>query len=122
MKYILVGFFAAVTLLATGIVGQHEGHHPEEAASASPKAPAAREAPAADVKGKMMAGKADVAKLVDQLVTGFAALENEKDPAALKTKLAEHGKLLKELQSKIQAESQMMEHMHGMMMDDRKNK
>ena len=30
-------------------------------------------------------------------------------------KLAEHGRLLKELQAKLQGQSQMMEHMRGMM-------
>ena len=65
----------------------------------------------------MMAEHAEAAKLVDQLMNGFTAIESEKDPAALKEKLAEHGKLLKELQTKLQGQSQMMEQMHGKMMD-----
>jgi hypothetical protein len=69
--------------------------------------------------GQMMTTRAELAKVTDQLVNGFAAIENEKDPAALKQKLAEHGKLLKELQTKLQGQSHMMEHMHGMMMGDR---
>ena len=66
--------------------------------------------------GPMMASNADAAKLVDQLVSGFAAIENEKDAKVRNEKLAEHGKLLKDLQAKLHGQSQMMEHMHGMMM------
>src|SRR5712692_7396201 len=44
-----------------------------------------------------------LAKLVDQLLKSFAAIEAEKDPAPLQQKLAEHGSLLKELQTKGQA-------------------
>lgn len=55
------------------------------------------------------------AKLADELLKSFAAIEQEKDPAALKTKLAEHGKLLHELQEKLQSQSQMMDRMHQMM-------
>jgi len=69
--------------------------------------------------GQMMADRAEIGKLVDELAKSFAAIEAEKDPAALKAKLAKHGKLLKELQAKVQAESKMMEHMHQMMMGDR---
>ena len=68
----------------------------------------------------MMAEHAAAAKLADQLVAGFAAIETEKDPAALKAKLAAHVKLLRELQGKLQGQSKMMEHMHGMMMDEHK--
>ena len=69
--------------------------------------------------GQMMADRAEITKLIEELAKSFAAIESEQDPAALKAKLAEHGKLLKELQAKVQAESKMMEHMHGMMMGDR---
>jgi hypothetical protein len=50
---------------------------------------------------KMMMGQTETGKLVDQLVKSFTAIEAEKDPAALKGKLAEHGALLKELQTKF---------------------
>jgi hypothetical protein len=66
--------------------------------------------------GPMMATNTDAAKLVDQLVNGFAAIENEKDAKVRNEKLAEHGRLLKELQTKLQGQSQMMGHMRGMMM------
>ena len=109
----LVSVFAVGTLLVTGAVAQHEGHEGHNA----PPADKAAATPAKDeMKGGMMAARAEAGKLADQLVTNFAAIENEKDPAALKEKLAEHGRLLKELQAKLQGSAQMMESMKGKMM------
>jgi hypothetical protein len=68
---------------------------------------------------QMMMGQNETSKLVDQLAKSFAAMEAEKDPVALRTKLTEHGALLKELQTKVQAQSHMMEMMRNMnMMND----
>ena len=118
MKYVfLLSILAVGTLFVTGAIAQHEGHEGHTAPPAADKsaaAPAKGDAKQA-MKGGMMAEHAEVAKLVDQLVTGFEAIETEKDPAALKAELAEHGKLLKELQAKVQGKSQMMEQMHGQM-------
>jgi hypothetical protein len=111
-----LSILAVGTLLVTGAVAQHEGH---EGHTAPPAADKSADMPMNGMMGQMMpimAMHEEVAKLADQLVTSFAAIESEKDPAALKEKLAEHGKLLKELQTKLQGQSQMMEHMHGMMM------
>ena len=64
----------------------------------------------------MMAAHAEAAKLADQLVNGFAAIETETNTKERNEKLAEHGKLLRELQANLKQQSEMMEHMHGMMM------
>lgn len=129
MRNTLVGIFAAATLLVTGAIAQHEGHHPGDAT------PPADKSATMPMQGKMMGGQmmggqmmgqmmpmmamhAEAAKLADQLVAGLPAIENERDAKARNEKLAEHGKLLKELQAKLQAQSQMMEHMHGMMMNE----
>jgi hypothetical protein len=56
----------------------------------------------------MMAQHQETAKLIDQLVASFAAIDAEKDPAVLKGKLAEHGTLLKQLQAKSQESMRMM--------------
>jgi Fe-S cluster assembly scaffold protein SufB len=65
---------------------------------------------------QMMAGNSETAKLVDRLVTGNAAIQAEKDPAVIQKKLAEQGALLKELQTRLQAQTQMMQqHMGGVM-------
>jgi len=60
-------------------------------------------------------GPTETGNLVDRLTKSFAAIEAEKDPAALKGKLAEHGALLKELQKNVQSQSHMMDMMQHMM-------
>ena len=123
MRNILIGVFAAATLLVTGALAQHEEHHPDQATPPADK-PAAMPMP---MMGQMMsqmmpqmmsmmAAHAEAAKLADQLVAGFPAIENEKNGKERKEKLAEHGKLLRQLQANLKGQSEMMEHMHGMMM------
>ena len=69
---------------------------------------------------KMMTQHEEMGNLIDQLLKSFSALEHEKDPVLLKKELAEHAALLKELQSKFQQNSAMMEmgqmSEHSMMM------
>jgi YD repeat-containing protein len=50
-----------------------------------------------------------------RLMASLTAIELEKNSSARKQKLAEHGALLKELQTKVQAQSNMMEMMQHMM-------
>ena len=110
----------ATGILVTGAVAQHEEHHDDQAALTADNA---------DVGGmggmissntmtqmpRMMMGQNEIAKLVDQLMRSFAAVEIEIDPAALRTELAEHGALIKELQAKVQSQSHMMDMMQHMM-------
>ncbi len=65
----------------------------------------------ADHMSEMMGGHREMAALVEKLAQSFAAVQAEKEPAALAKKLAAHGELVKELQTKVQAHSQMMEKM-----------
>jgi hypothetical protein len=124
MRNILVGVFAAATLLVTGVVAQHDEHHPAQATPATDKAGSMpmmgqMSGQMGQMMGQMMpmmAAHAEAAKLADQLVNGFAAIENEKNAKERNEKLAEHGKLLRQLQANLKGQSAMMEHMHGMMM------
>lgn len=65
---------------------------------------------------QMMADNGETAKLLDQVVNSFAAIQAEKDPVVIKQKLAEQGALLKELQAKLQAQTQTMQQRMGPMM------
>jgi len=130
----LVSVFAVGTLLVPGAIAQHEEHHgnqtapPEDKSAAMPMGQMMGQmgqmmtqmnqmtGQMTGQMGQMLTTRAEVAKLTDQLVNGFAAIENEKDAKVRSEKLAEHGKLLKELQAKLQGQSQMMERMQGMMM------
>jgi hypothetical protein len=120
MRNILLFSAVAVgTLFVTGAIAQHEEHHGNEVPPPADKSAAMPMPMMGQMMPQMMsmmAAHAETAKLVDQLVNGFAAIENEKDAKVRDEKLIEHGKLLKELQAKLQGQSQMMEHMHGMMM------
>jgi hypothetical protein len=74
---------------------------------------------------QMMAQLQDVGKLIDRVAQSYAGLENEKEPVVLKKKLAEHGALVKELQTKFHASPVLMEHMGGHpmhMMDEHSEK
>lgn len=65
----------------------------------------------ADHMSEMMGGHREMAALVEKLARSFAVVQADKDPATLQKRLAEHGALLKELQTKVQAHSQMMQKM-----------
>ena len=114
---ILVAAVVTAALFVTGAVAQHEEHHQDQPATPADKTDTGK--PGGSMPGgmmpQMMMGQNETAKLVDQLVKSFPAIETEKDPAALKAKLAEHEALLKELQAKIQAQSHMMDMMQHMM-------
>ena len=119
MRSAIITSAVATVLFITGAAAQHEEHHDDQAA---PKAKAEPAKPdqttAADMKSQMpqmMMGQNETAKIVDQLRNSFAAIETEKDPTALKQKLAAHGALLNELQTKIQTQFHMMEMMQHMM-------
>ena len=53
----------------------------------------------------------DMAQLVQKITQSFASIQGEKDPKALAVKLAAHSALLKELETKVQAGTKMMEKM-----------
>ena len=100
-------------LFATNAFAQHEEHHQDQSVPAVDKADASKAG--GMMSSCMMIGQNETGKLVEQLLKGFAAIEAEKDSTALKAKLAEHGSLLKELQTKIQTQSHMMDMMQHMM-------
>lgn len=111
LKITAMALTLSTGLLVNGAVAvaQHEQHH-------SGQAPADNHETMPGKMPQMMTTQQEVSTLADQLLKSFARIENEKDPAALSKQLAEHGALLKELETKIQGQSQMMEKMRGHMM------
>ena len=101
----ILSLLVVATLFIDGAIAQHEGHEIPQTAPAADKAPPCG----------MMADHARVTRLTDQLSSSFAAIENEKDPAALQTKLAAHGELLKQLHATVQGAANKMESMKGKM-------
>ena len=130
----MIGAIAVATgLLVTGAVAQHEEHHQDQAAAPADKTDTGKtggmmsgnmisQMPQMMAQmPQMMMGQNETGKLVDRLMTSLAAIEAEKNPTARRKKLAEHGMLLKELQTQVQSQSHrmdMMQHMmSGSMMD-----
>jgi len=105
-------------LFATRALAQHEEHH---AAPPAAKADAAKkcEMMSGDTMSTMhqtMTAHMETGALVEQLLKNFEAIEAQNDPetanpATLKEKLAEHGKLLRELRAKTLAQFKMMDKM-----------
>jgi hypothetical protein len=87
-------------IMGTSAVAQHEHHN-----GAVP-APAVTETTMTGgmaMRQQMMSQHDELVKLTERVLNSFASLKSEKDPATLQRKLTEHGTLLKELQSKLQA-------------------
>jgi hypothetical protein len=108
-KTIAMTLTLSTGLLVIGAFAQNVQHH-------SGQAPADNSEMMSGKMPQMMTTQREAGTLADQLLKSFAVIKDEKDPAVLQNKLEEHGALLKELQAKLQTQSQMMEKMRGQMM------
>ena len=63
----------------------------------------------AESKSDEMSHHREITQLVDKVAQTFAAVQAEKDPAALAQKLAAHEAVIKELQAKIAEHEKMMQ-------------
>lgn len=117
MRTIVLRVACGIGLFIVGASAQHEEHHKDQAAPPATQADSAKPGMAGGMMShmQMMNAEQETAKLTDELLKSFAAIQSEKDPAALKAKLEAHGALLKELQAKVQSHAHMMEMMHQMM-------
>jgi hypothetical protein len=114
---VLLTIVVGTGLFAIGAAAQHDEHHTDQGASAS-QAETARPGMQDGMMShmpQMMSGQQETAKVAEELLKSFAAIQSEKDPVALKAKLEAHGELLKQLQAKVQGQTHMMEMMHHMM-------
>ena len=65
--------------------------------------------------GQMTTHHQQMSEVVNKLMQSMTAIQNEKDPAALKSKLAEHGALLKKMHDQMMQQGNMMRNMSGQM-------
>ncbi len=63
--------------------------------------------------GQMMAHHQQMTELMNKLMQSMTAIQNEKDPAALRTKLAEHQALLAQMRDQMTQQGGMMQNMSG---------
>ncbi len=66
-----------------------------------------------EMMGQMMAHHAQMAELMGKLQQSMAAIEKEKDPAALKAKLAKHRAFLEQMRSLVIQQGGMMQGAQG---------
>jgi hypothetical protein len=123
-KVMKIGMLAAVVaFFAVGAVAQHEEHHPQGQASkpqttAPPSqtgAPGMMSGGMMGMMGQMTNHHQQMSDVMNKLMESMAAIQNEKDPEALKSKLAEHSALLKEMHDQMMQQGTMMQNMSGMM-------
>ena len=65
--------------------------------------------------GQMTAHHQQMTELMKKLMQSMTAIQNEKDPEALKSKLAEHQALLNQMHGQMMRQGQMMQMMSGQM-------
>ncbi len=123
-KVMKVGMLAAVLgAFAVGAVAQHEEHHPQGQASqpqsqtapSQPGAPGIMSGGMMGMMGQMTKHRQQMSDLMNKLMESMAAIQNEKDPEALKSKLTEHSALLKEMHDQMMQQGTMMQEMSTMM-------
>lgn len=66
--------------------------------------------------GQMTTHHQEMSTLMNKLMQSMTAIQNEKDPTALKSKLAEHNTLLKEMHDQMMQQGTMMQNVSGEMM------
>jgi hypothetical protein len=91
--------FLILGLFAVRMAAQHEQHsmgaQPQQESKSPPTMPGGM------AMCQHMMAQQEVSDLIDNAVRTFETARRETDPAALKSKLAEHSALLKELQTKM---------------------
>jgi uncharacterized coiled-coil protein SlyX len=63
--------------------------------------------------GQMTTHHQQMTELMNKLIQNMAAIQNEKDPAALKANLAEHQALLEQMRDQMTQQGGMMHNMSG---------
>jgi hypothetical protein len=63
---------------------------------------------------RMMAHRQEMGETMNKLIESMTAIENETDPAALKSRLAEHRALLEQMRNQMTQQSMMQSMMHEM--------
>jgi len=120
---ILTGSLLTAVLLATGFWAAPQ----RLSANQTPQDPATQGQPKTGMMGQgqgMMGGMTgmmgqmgthhqQMTTLMNKLMESMKAIQNEKDPAALKSKLAEHQALLLQMRGHMAEQSKMMQMMSG---------
>jgi hypothetical protein len=109
MRYKMFAVAGLASILSIGIFAQQQGQAPNT--------------PNPGMMGqgqRMMGGMSQMlthhqqmSELMNKLTQNMTAIQNEKDPAALKAKLAEHQVLLQQMRDRMTQQGAMMQNMSG---------
>jgi hypothetical protein len=120
MKYKIITASILASALSVFAVGgalaQHEEHHPQNQTTQDQSQAGTMGGGMMGMMGQMTAHHKKMSDLMTKLMASMKAIEDEKDPAALKSKLAEHRTLLEQMHAQMMQQGGMMKDMPGMMM------
>jgi hypothetical protein len=107
VKTIAISFLVAtLAAFAAGVAAQSAGQTTEPSPGMMGRGMMGQ-----GMMGPMMSHHQQMSELMNKLTQSMAALESEKDPAALKSKLAEHRALLEQMRTQMTQQSGMMQRM-----------
>lgn len=120
-KVILVSILA-MTLAAFAVQSaraQHNEHHPQGQAAQDQSKPGMMGGDMVgqnmtEMMSKMNGNQQEMFRLMEKLMASLKSIQDEKDPAALKSKLAEHQALLNQMHERMTQQGRMMGEMSEM--------
>ena len=136
--YAVTLLIGVMTLFAGAAVAQHEEHHPQSQAPQGQTQPTQPSPAQPGMMGQGMTGQGGMGGMMGmmmnmmmgqmgqmmsqhqemndtmtKLMQSMTAIENEKDPAALKAKIAEHRALMEQMRGQMMQQGGMMQMMMG---------
>jgi hypothetical protein len=117
---------AGLTVFATGAAAQHEEHHPEEQATQSQATQPKTQNPAqpgtmgpgmmgGGMMAMMMGQNLQMSDSMNKIMQNVAAMQNEKDPAKMKSMMAEQSTMMEQMRTQMMRQGGMMQDMSAMM-------
>jgi hypothetical protein len=101
---------ASVSAFVVGGAAQKSQQNPQDQITKGQSTPGMM---GGGMMGQMTTHHQQVSTVMNQLMESMAAIQNEKDPEALKSKLAEHQALLNQMHSQMMQQGKMMQMMSG---------
>lgn len=128
MKHTILKMGMVALMLAAftgGAVAQHEEHHPEGQATqpqaTQPKTENSMQPGTAGpgmmggMMAMMMGQNQQMGDMSNKLMQNMAAMQNEKDPAKMRSMMAEQSAMMQQMRDQMMQQRGMMQNMSGMM-------
>jgi hypothetical protein len=117
MRYKMLALAGLASILAIGALAKQQGQTPSNPAPAGPGMMGQQQGMMGGgmMIGRMMAHHQQMTELMNKLMQSMTAIQNEKNPEALKAKIAEHQALLSQMRDQMAQQGSMMQNMFGHM-------